>query len=215
MSERDAYAIRETPSARMDAAELRTSIQSILQHEGNKPTYAMTVTDTSGSYLPAVEICGSNAEAKIIKAKKVAELKQEAPAASELEGGIRGLVDRADTNNDNRLSREEIVNRLGTKLSVSEARALKDVYQNFSSMDWDGNGRVSASDVEGRVRGERRAQEQQDHLAQFEKAVERNRKLIDSNHDGRISLAEVRVAGRNSQINQTDRESLRWGGRNA
>jgi len=215
MSERDAYVIRETPSARMDATELRTSIQNILQHEGSKPSYAMCVADTSASYLPSVEIAGSNAEAKIIKAKKVAELKQDAPTEFQLDGGVRGLIDRADRNNDNRLSREEIENRLGNKLSVNEARALKDIYQNFSRMDWDGNGRVSRSDIEGRVRGERSAQEQQDHLAQFEQALNRNRKLVDSNHDGRVTMSEIRSAGRNSQVNQADREALRWGGRNA
>ena len=72
MSERDAYVVRETPSARMDASELRTSIQNILQHDGTKPSYAMCVADTSASYLPSVEISSSNAEDKIIKAKKIA-----------------------------------------------------------------------------------------------------------------------------------------------
>ncbi|MBX9950541.1 MAG: hypothetical protein K2Y39_15340 [Candidatus Obscuribacterales bacterium] len=215
MSERDAYVIRENHSTRMDATELRTSIQSILQNEGTKPNYAMCVADTSASYLPSVEISNSNAEDKIIKAKKIAELKQDASSELQLDGGIRGLVDRADANNDNRLSRQEIENRLGNKLSVNEARALKDIYQNFSGMDWDGNGRVSRSDIEGRVRGQRGAQEQQDHLAQFEQAMARNRKLVDSNHDGRVTMVEVRAAGRNNQINQADREALRWGGRNA
>jgi Ca2+-binding EF-hand superfamily protein len=217
MSERDAYVIRENPSSRLDAAELRTSIQNILQHEGSKPAYAMCVADTSASYLPAIEIASSSKDDKVIKAKKIVAMKEVGQSQCELEldGGVRGLVDRADANNDNRLSRDEITNRLGTKLSSNEARALKDIYQNFSTMDWDGNGRVSRGDIEGRVRGERRAGEQQEHLAQFEQAVDRNRKLIDRNHDGRITMTEVRVAANNNKLSQGDQQALRWGGRNA
>lgn len=210
MSERNAYVIRENPSDRMDAAELRTSIQSILRNEGTKPTYATSVADTSASYLPSVEI--SDAQ-KIIVQKKLQEAKNAPPESFELDGGVRGLVERTDGEDaGSGISMQEIKARLGTKLSVNEERALRDIYQNFSSIDRNNDGQVSRSDIESRQRTQRSEQQLEENLARFRTAVEMNRKVIDTDHNGTLSAQEMRVAGgRSSTLSEEHRQALNWG----
>ncbi len=210
----DAYVISENLT-RMDGAELRASIQNIIATEGVKPQYAMCVTDSSAAYLPSVELSSDN---NIIVQKKLAEAKlskldptttQSQPL--ELDGGIRGLVDRADRNNDSRLSREEITARMGTKLSQQEAMALKDIYRNFSAIDTNDNGLISRSDIQNSQSRTCSRQQVDQHLDAFRSVVARHRNTIDRNHDGQFSAQEMASAGQSSSgINEKDRAEINW-----
>ncbi|MCC7529622.1 MAG: hypothetical protein IT342_13945 [Candidatus Melainabacteria bacterium] len=211
----DAYVVRESSSHRMDASELRASIQNIIATEGVKPQSYMCAADSSSAYLPSMEIAGDNN--KVAYQKKVIEAKesqQQQPQSQslDLEGGIRGLVDRADTNNDNRVSRQEIAARLATKLSQQEAIALKDIYRNFADIDGNNNGLISRSDIQTRQNRERSQQQLDDRLEDFRGAVARNRTAIDRNKDGQLSTQELRTAGQsNSGLSREDRDSINWG----
>lgn len=175
----------------------------------------MCAADSSSAYLPSMEIAGDHNKVayqkKVIEAK---ESKQQQPQSQtlDLEGGIRGLVDRADTNNDNRVSREEITARLATKLSQQEAIALKDIYRNFAAIDGNNNGLISRSDIQTSQNRERSQQQLDDRLEAFRGAVARNRTAIDRNKDGQLSTQELRTAGQsNSGLSREDRDSINWG----
>lgn len=210
----DAYVINESPT-RMDGAELRASIQNIIATEGVKPQYAMCATDSSSAYLPSVELSSDD---KVVVQKKLAEAKlskldPSAPQSQsvELDGGMRGLVDRADSNNDNRLSREEITARMGTKLGQQEAMALKDIYRNFSAIDTNDNGLISRSDIQNSQDRARSRQQMEQHLDAFRSVVARHRNTIDRNHDGQFSAQELATAGQsNSGINEKERAEINW-----
>lgn len=210
----DAYVISENPT-RMDGAELRASIQNIIATEGVKPQYAMCATDSSAAYLPSVELSSDD---KVIVQKKLAEAKlskldPSSPQSQtlDLDGGIRGLVDRADTNNDNRLSREEITARMGTKLGQQEAMALKDIYRNFSAIDTNNNELISRSDIDNSQNRARSRQQMDQHLDAFRGVVARHRNTIDRNNDGQLSAQELATAGRStSGLNEADRAEINW-----
>ncbi len=191
MTERDAYVLRENPTNRMDAAEMRTSITNILDIAGLKPQYAESTHDTSAAHLPSVEL----SDDKIVAIKKMKAAEQKGSQNLELEGGIRGLFERTDddtsANVNNRLTRGEIQARFGEKMSRDEAMALKDLYVNFSRMDWDGNGRISLSDIENRQRTERSQQQMLDRLSEFRNLVASRRSDFDKNNDGHISRDEL------------------------
>ncbi len=202
----------------MDAADLRASIQNIIATEGFKPQTAMCVADSSSAYLPTMEIGGDNNTVVVQKKLDALKLsKLQAPESQShtlnLDGGIRGLVDRADTiRDDNHLSREEIVARLGTKLSQDEQMALKDLYRNFSSIDRNHDGRLSRGDIQTRQDRERSQEQLDGRLDEFRGAVARNRHIIDSNKDGQLSTQEMRTASRpSSGVSDADRRSIEWG----
>jgi len=208
MTESDAYVIRENPSHHMDSSELRTSIQNIMASEGLKVPSYMCTNDSSQAYLPPMKI---ETEKNIVYKKKIAELGDQDTGSLKIDGGASGLFERADANGDNRLTRDEISARFGTKLSQDEARALKDIYGSFSSMDWDGNGRVSLNDIEGRQRRERQEEQLNDRLDSFRRIVATHRHDIDRNGDGRISAGELAQAGRSeSEFNTEDRQTINW-----
>ena len=209
----DAYVVRENSSHRMDATELRASIQNIIATEGIKPQSYMSAADSSSAYLPSVEFQGDNNAAyhKKIVALKESKLKEPESQSLNLEGGVRGLVERTDANNDNRVSREEITTRLGTKLSQQEAIALKDLYRNFSAIDTNNNGLVSRGDIQSSQNTARSQQVLDDHLSSFRTLAAKNRTAIDTNNDGQFSAQELRTAAQpNSGFSSEARATIDW-----
>lgn len=209
MTERDAYVVRENPSQRMEAANVRTAISNILETEGLKPQYAVSTQDTSAAHLPSVEL----SDDKIVAIKKMKAAGPAGPQTLELEGGVRGLFERTDddtsANVNNRLTREEIQARFGENMSRNEATALKDLYVNFSQMDRDGNGRISLRDIESRQDTVHSQQQLLERLSQFRKLVASRRSDFDTNNDRNISREELRHAGSSgSAFTQEQRELI-------
>lgn len=210
-STRDAYVVRETSSHRMDSTDLRASIQNIIATEGLKQPSYMRVSDSSSAYLPSVDIADNKAAyQKKVVAMKESKLQQPESQTLNLEGGIDGLIDRASA--DNRLSRDEITARLGTKLSRDEAVALKDLYRNFSAIDTNHNGLISSRDIQSAQERARSEHALDEHLQTFQNVVAKHRRDIDTNNDGQLSAQELRTAGRaSSGLNSDARAAINWG----
>ena len=208
MTERDAYVVRENPSQRMEAADVRTAISNILETEGLKPQYAVSTQDTSAAHLPSVEL----SEDKVIALKKMKAAGPAGPQNLELEGGVRGFFERTDddtsANVNNRLTREEIQNRFGENMSRNEATALKDLYVNFSQMDRDGDGRIRLSDIESRQEAVRSQQQLLERLSQFRKLVASRRSDFDTSGDRHISSDELRQASRSGSAFTPEQRDL-------
>ena len=214
----EVHSIRESAAPQhLTGNELHEAIRSVVEQRGNAAFTEATQcrVDTSSQLLPALEISSVD-QAAAIRAKKdemAVYAAQEHARPQNLEGGVRGLIERTNTdNNRDSLTREEIKTRLGSKeLADGDAAALKALLQNFDEIDTNGNGRINRNEINKREQNAREAQLVQERLAQWKRLVANRRQDLDRNNDGNITEGEVGDA-RNTEslFNDSERDLLKW-----
>lgn len=201
----EVQSLRYSAPEDLNTHQIAAAVQDIVAKEGFKPQMTAQRVDTASQHLPVMDLDGL----KDVKAK-MSKVDKEGPLT--VEGGFAGLVDRADRNNDNRVSRDEIVQRLKSeKLSDNEVRALKGMYRNFGDIDLNHNGNINVSELNSFENRSRDWQRTAERLAALEAIVATRRATLDHNKDGVISEGELgRASGNARQFNSKERQILNW-----
>lgn len=209
------HTLRETMPRALDSTQLGEAIQNIVQEQGSAAfTSAQCRVDTSSQHLPAMEI--STASGEVIRGKKEEQAAIIAAKAAQpqhnLEGGLRGLIDRTDSDNDNKLTRDEIQTRLRSgNLPQGDAAALKTLLRDYDEIDGNNNDRINHHEIMQRERTARDNQLNLDRLTQLQKLLAERRKDIDRNGDGRSTRAELATAADSESLfNRQERDLLDW-----
>jgi len=208
----EVHSIRENVHQALTGTELRESIQNLYGEQGHA-TFAQAQAsraDTSAQHLPAMEISG--ADQAVIKAKKEAAGQEQATRSVSPEGGVRGLIDRTDSDNDNKLTREEIETRLRAKdLTKSDALALTVLLKNFDEIDKNNNGKINRYEIFERERKANDAQSDRDRLAELRQFFAERRKDLDTDNSGDISGWEINAARMaTDKFNERQLQLLQW-----
>ncbi|MBA3857162.1 MAG: hypothetical protein C0507_09675 [Cyanobacteria bacterium PR.3.49] len=208
----EVHAIRENVHQALTGSELRESIQNLYAEGGHAAFTQAQVTrvDTSAQHLPAMEISGT--DAAVIKDKKLAAAQKDDLRVVKPEGGVSGLIDRTDSDNDDKLTREEIQTRLKAKdITKSDAAALTVLLNNYDEIDKNNNGKINRYEIFERERKANDAQSDRDRLAELRQFFADYRKALDTNNDGTVSSSEINSAkSANDRFNERQRDLLQW-----